>query len=66
MSAGLSLGRQGVLPASYGPLANTDIQFRMCQVDTCFPSAPDRNLVEIGIGKNWVEAGLDQSIVSFE
>lgn len=32
---------------------------------TCFPGAPDRNLVEVGIGRTWEEAGLDQSIVSF-
>jgi DNA polymerase-1 len=33
---------------------------------TCFPGAPDRGLVEVGIGKTWEEAGLDESIVSLE
>mgnify|MGYP001814128161 CR=1 FL=1 len=30
---------------------------------TCFPDAPDRLLVEIGIGKTWSEAGSDEAIV---
>ena len=33
---------------------------------TGFPGAPDRGLVEVGIGKTWDEAGSDKSIVSFE
>jgi DNA polymerase-1 len=33
---------------------------------TCFPAAPDRNLVEIGVGKSWEEAGSDQAILSLD
>jgi len=29
---------------------------------TCFPGAPDSNLVEVGIGKTWAEAGSDGAI----
>ncbi len=32
---------------------------------TCFPGAPDKNLVEIGAGKTWAEAGSDEAITSF-
>jgi len=32
----------------------------------CFPGAPDRGLVEVGIGRTWEEAGSEQSNVSFE
>jgi DNA polymerase I len=31
---------------------------------TCFPGAPDRNLVEVGVGKSWEEAGSDQTALS--
>ena len=30
---------------------------------TCFPTAPDRNLVEVGMGRTWAEAGTDDAIV---
>ena len=33
---------------------------------TCFPDAPDRDLVEIGVGKSWEEAGSDQAILSLD
>ncbi|MGD8618395.1 MAG: DNA polymerase [Gammaproteobacteria bacterium] len=33
---------------------------------TCFPGAPDRGLVEVGVGRTWDEAGSEQSIVSFK
>jgi len=33
---------------------------------TCFPGAPDRNLVEIGAGKSWEEAESDQAILSLD
>jgi DNA polymerase I-like protein with 3'-5' exonuclease and polymerase domains len=29
---------------------------------TCFPGAPDLDLVEIGIGKTWAEAGSDEAV----
>jgi DNA polymerase-1 len=31
---------------------------------TCFPAAPDRDLVEIGVGKTWAEAGSDEAIIT--
>lgn len=33
---------------------------------TCFPGAPDRNLVEVGVGKSWEEAGSDQAILPLD
>jgi DNA polymerase-1 len=30
---------------------------------TCFPSAPDKGLVEIGAGRSWEKAGSDQAIL---
>jgi DNA polymerase-1 len=31
---------------------------------TCFPGAPDRELVEVGVGSTWEEAGLNTSIIT--
>jgi len=33
---------------------------------TCFPGAPDWNLVEIGVGKTWEEAGSEEAILLLE
>jgi DNA polymerase I len=33
---------------------------------TCFPTAPDRGLVEIGVGRTWEEAGSDEAIIQLE
>ena len=30
---------------------------------TCFPGAPDRDLVEIGVGRSWEEAGSEQAVL---
>lgn len=33
---------------------------------TCFPAAPDRDLVEIGVGRTWEEAGSEQAILALD
>jgi DNA polymerase I-like protein with 3'-5' exonuclease and polymerase domains len=33
---------------------------------TCFPAAPDSDLVEIGVGQSWEEAGSDEAILSLD
>lgn len=34
--------------------------------NTCFPNAPDRDLVEVGVGKTWGDASSEQAIVSLD